>query len=60
MLYSMEFNDEGTENSGELVSIGGKLPLLRELRTSQLLDFFVWVGNFGQGGQSYEQVYIKS
>ena len=37
----MEFNDEGTENSGELVSIGGKLPLLRELRTSQLLDFFV-------------------
>ncbi|MFM7881953.1 MAG: hypothetical protein ACKO8H_08955 [Microcystis panniformis] len=41
MLYSMEFNDERTENSGELVSIGGKLPLLRELRTSQLLDFFV-------------------
>ena len=37
----MESNDERTENSGELVSIGGKLPLLRELRTSQLLDFFV-------------------
>lgn len=37
----MEFNDEGTKNSGELVSVGGKLPLLRELRTSQLLDFFV-------------------